>query len=214
MNSPNIYGYLRISTDKQNIEGNKLEIFEFANELKNNNKITWIEETISGSKHWRQRELGKLMDKFKPGDVFITSEISRIGRSMLQVFDFISLCSQKKVSVYCTKGNLKIDDSVQSQTLVFALSLASQIERELISSRTKAALRVKKENGVILGRPTGKLTLDPHLNEIKKLIEQGVKQKFIASKFNVSCHTLTQFIKKRDLKKKKNSNDENKVAIK
>ena len=200
MDNSKIYGYLRISTDKQNIENNKKEILLMANNLGFNNNVIWIDETVTGTKHWKNRELGKLFDKFKPGDVFITSEVSRIGRSILQILEFITECSKKSVSVYCTKGNFKIDDSIQSQTLVFAMSLSAQIERELISERTKSALQTKKDKGIKLGRPTDKLKLDDYIDEIKNLISNGVMLKAIAKKFNVSKNTISYFVKKRNLK--------------
>ena len=200
MTSPNIYGYLRISTDKQNIENGKKEILFMADNLNLNATVNWVQETCTGKKHWKKRELGILFEKFKSGDVFITTEISRIGRSTLQILEFVTECSKKKVSVYCTKGNLKIDDSVGSQALIFAMSISAQIERDLISERTKAALHTKMANGFKMGRPVGKLTLDKHIDEIKKMMAADIRLKTIAKKFNVTRNTLGTFLKKRNLK--------------
>lgn len=197
-----IYGYLRVSTDKQNIDNNKNEIKLNALNMGFNHEIVWVSETVSGSKHWKKRQLGELINQFNEGDIFITSEVSRIGRSMLQILEFITECSKKKVSIYCTKGGFKIDDSIESQASIFALSLSSQIERNLISERTKAALKTRKENGIILGRPKGKLKLDKYTNEIKELIDTGVKYKAIAEKYNVSQNTMSKFIKDKQLKNK------------
>lgn len=203
MDSPKIYGYLRVSTEKQSLDNNKAEILLKANSLGINTCVIWIEEKISGTKHWRQRELGKLIDTIiKPKDIIITSEISRIGRSTLQILEFASVCIEKDISVYVTKGDFKFSNSRESQILIFAYSLVSGIERDLISQRTKSALATKKANGIILGRPKGKFKLDPYKNEIIKLLESGVKIGFIAKKFNTSYSSLIKFIKLNKLNNK------------
>ena len=184
-----IYCYLRVSTEKQELEGNKGQILLKVSELKlNSQNIVWIEETISGMKNWKSRELGKI--DFKKDDVFITSELSRVGRSMIQIMGFISILMEKGVKLYFTKSKFNIDNSINSQVLVFAYSLCSQIERELISTRTKDALAKKKKDGVIIGRPNGKMILDDKIDEIKKSIGDGVKLKVIAKKYNSSQTTI------------------------
>lgn len=196
----NIYGYLRVSTESQTIDTNKGEILLKINNLGLKGNIKWIEETISGTKHWKNRELGKLINIINKNDVIITSELSRIGRSLYQCFEFISVCAEKEVQLYFTKTDFKIDSSISSQTLIFAYSLTSQIERELISLRTKSALQNAKSKGIILGRPRGKMKLDKDINEIRNLINQGVKYKAIAKKYKVTETTMSKFIKKNNLK--------------
>jgi DNA invertase Pin-like site-specific DNA recombinase len=195
-----IYGYLRVSTNKQELEGNKGEILLKVNELKlNSQNIEWIEETVSGMKNYKTRELGKI--DFKEGDVFVTSEMSRIGRTISQIMSFISELLQKKVKVYFTKSKFEIDNSISSQAMIFAFSLTAQIERELISQRTKDALAKKKKDGQILGRPKNKMVLDNKAEEIKKSLDDGVKINKIAEKFNMSRATISKLIKKNGYKK-------------
>jgi DNA invertase Pin-like site-specific DNA recombinase len=194
-----IYGYLRVSTNKQELEGNKGEILLKVNELKlNSQNIEWIEETVSGMKNYKTRELGKI--DFEEGDVFITSEMSRIGRTISQIMSFISDLLQKKVKVYFTKSKFEIDNSISSQAMIFAFSLTAQIERELISQRTKDALAKKKKNGQVLGRPKNKMILDNKAEEIKKLLDDGVKINKIAEKYNMSRSTISKLIKKNNFK--------------
>lgn len=199
MSTPLIYCYLRVSTKLQDLQANKAEILLKVNDLGlNSQNIIWVEETVSGMKNYKSRELGKI--EFKEGDVFITTELSRIGRTMLQIMGFIADLLQKKVKIYFTKTKFEIDNSINSQTMIFAYSICSQIERNLISIRTKDALNKKKKDGQILGRPVGKMVLDSKLDEIKKLINEGVKYKIIAKKYNTSPMTITKFVKKNNLK--------------
>lgn len=203
MNKNNkIYGYLRISTNKQCINNCKKEILLKANNLNLNNDIEWIEETISGTKHFKKRKLGELVNKCNKNDIIITSELSRIGRKIKDIMEFLALISQKKVKLYMTKTDFKIDDSIESQVLIFAYALSAQIERQLISSRTISALARAKENGVTLGRKygsKGKLKLYPHIEDIKKLLNDGVKKNMMAKKYNVNNNTITNFIKRYNL---------------
>lgn len=198
-----VYGYLRVSTGIQDLQGNKEEIILKLHDAKiNSQNMIWIEETVSGTKHWNKRKLGNVIDKLKKNDVFITSELSRIGRTMTHINEFISILLKKEVKIIFTKTNFIVDDSVQSQTMIFALSMASQLERDMISTRTKDALARKKKEGVIMGRPKNKMKLDIYLDEIKKLINEGVKQTHIAKKYNTSTVTMSKFIKKNNLKNK------------
>lgn len=198
----NVYGYLRISTQKQDIENCKKEILMKANELKLNSNVEWIEETVSGTKHFKKRLLGQLINDCNEGDIIITSELSRIGRKIKDIMEFTAIISEKKIKLYMTKTDFKIDDSIQSQVLIFAYSLSAQIERELISSRTKSALERAKANGKVLGRKygsKGKLKLYNHIGEIKNLLKLGVKKNKIANRYNVSNNTVTNFIKRYNL---------------
>lgn len=198
-NNNNIYCYLRVSTEKQDLNNNKGEILLKVNELNLNSKnIIWIEEIVSGMKIWKSRELGKI--QFNKGDVFITSELSRVGRTMTQIMGFISNLMEKGVKIYFTKSKFNIDGSINSQVLIFAYSLCSQIERELIATRTRDALQNKKNKGEILGRPKNKMILDNKVDEIKKQIDDGIKLKVIAKKYNSSQTTITKLIKKHNLK--------------
>lgn len=201
--NPKVYGYLRVSTGKQELDNNKASILLKANSLGLNANVEWIEEQISGTKHWSNRELGKLLERMKENDIIITSEVSRFGRKYLDIVQFLSKCAEKKIRIYCTNSDFKIDSSIQSQLLIFAQSISAQIEREHISSRTKAALNRRKEQGVILGRKKGIMTLDKdttNKDKIQDQINQGVKLKEIAKKLKISPMTLSKYIKKHKLK--------------
>lgn len=196
-----IYCYLRVSTGKQDLQSNKAELLLKVNELNlNSQNITWVEETISGMKNWKGRELGKI--QFKKGDIFIATEPSRVGRTMIQIMGFISDLLQNEVKIYFTKSKFDVDNSIKSQTMIFAYSICSQMERELISTRTKDALNAKKKQGVILGRPKDKMLLDCKADEIKKLLDDGVKILYIAKKYDSSRVTISKLIKKNGWKKK------------
>ena len=198
-NNINVYGYLRISTDKQDISNCKKEILIKANSLGFKN-IIWIEETESGKTDWKKRELGKHFNIFKAGDVLITSEISRLGRTITNNIEFLAKCSEKKINVYFTKSDFKVDDSIQSQILIFSYSLSAQIEREMISSRTKSGLARCRENGIKVGRKKNISKLDDKKEYIVKSIQDGVKLNAISKKLQCSDATLSRFVKKYQLK--------------
>jgi len=194
-----VYGYLRISTEQQNIDTNKSEILLYINKNNLPPLHEWIEETVSGTKHFNKRKLGKeLVPKLKEGDIIMMSEISRIGRTISQIMEFCALLAKLKVKMYCTKTDFKVDNSIQSQMLIFAYGLSAQIERDLISARTKTALQNLKDKGIKLGRPKGKgkMKLDKDKEEVMKLVDMGVKYKIIAKKFKVTPKTLSCFLKR------------------
>jgi len=197
------YAYLRISTIDQDIEKNKLDILKLANDYKLGN-IEFVEETISGKISWKKRKLFDLINSLKKNDVVIVSELSRLGRSMLEIMEIISIISDKKVSLYSVKGDWKLDNSIQSKIVAMVFAMAAEIERELISSRTKEALRVKKANGVKLGRPKGpgKSKLDKYKPEIEALLNNGATQKFIANRYNTTEANLYRWLLKHNLKRK------------
>ena len=137
-----IYGYIRVSSDRQTIENQRFEIANFCKQQ--NIRIDgWIEETISGTRAYRDRELGRLLDEVKKGDVIICAELSRLGRSLFMIMEILNICMTKECK------------DIQSKVLAFAFGLAAEIERNLISMRTKEALARKKAEGVVLGRPKG-----------------------------------------------------------
>ena len=211
------YAYLRISTIDQDIEKNKLDILKLANDYKLGN-VEFIEETISGRVSWKKRKLFDLINSLKENDSIIVSELSRLGRSMLEIMEIIAIISDKKVALYSVKGNWKLDNSIQSKIVAMVFAMAAEIERELISSRTKEALRVKKANGVKLGRPkgSGKSKLDKYKPEIEALLKNGTTQKFIANRYNTTEANLYRWLLKHNLKKKyilSKKNDINKQSF-
>lgn len=149
-----VYGYIRVSTDKQTVENQRFEILRFCN--KNALKIDkWIEETISGTLSPEKRELGQLLSKIKENDLIICSELSRLGRSLFMIMSILNLIMQKGARVWTVKDNYRLGDDIQSKVLAFAFGLSAEIERNLISQRTREALALKKSQNIKLGRPKG-----------------------------------------------------------
>ncbi|MCP4096108.1 MAG: recombinase family protein [Planctomycetaceae bacterium] len=198
--------YLRVSTTDQDIQKNKNDILHLANE-KGLGKVEWIEEQASGRISWRKREIAQVMEDLQSGDNLVVSELSRLGRSMLECMEILSIASQKKINIYAVKGNWQLDQSIQSKILAMAFAMASEIERDLISQRTKEALAAKKRAGIKLGRPKGSGTskLDKHRPEIEALLETGSTQRYIASRFNTTESNLSRWMKKHGMKRKKQS---------
>lgn len=210
------YGYIRVSTDKQTVENQRYEIAKFA-KTKNIQINGWIEETISGTKAPNKRKLGHLLKEVKSGDIIICSEISRLGRSLYMIMDILSLCMDKGVVIMTIKDNFVLHDDIQTKVLAFAFSLSAEIERNLISQRTKEALEVKKAKGVKLGRPTGSLNhntkLTPHEDVIRTLIAQDNTYAEVARLFKVDRSTMKRFCAARGINRPFNSN-KNSVIVK
>ena len=210
-----IYAYLRVSTTLQDLKGNKDEIILYIHNLGIDTRdIIFIEEISSGATHWKHRKLGEVINVIKEGDIFITSEISRIGRIFYQISEFFSILHEKKVVVYLTKSSIPLDNSVSSQTMLFALSISAQLERELISQRTKDALQRKKNEGKILGRPPAQFKLNEHKDEIQGLLAIGVKQKALATKYGTTEITMSKFIRYCKLKEKNEQIVQDKIKTK
>ena len=196
--------YLRISTVDQDIEKNKADILKLANEKQLGN-VKFVEEKISGTVSWKKRKIYSIINDAQGGDVIIVSELSRLGRSMLEIMEILSIVSEKKLSLYSVKGDWHLNESMQSKIIAMVFAMASEIERELISSRTKEALRAKKAQGIKLGRPkgTGKSKLDKFKPEIEALLANGSTQKFIANRYNTTEANLYNWFLKHKLKTKK-----------
>lgn len=188
--------YLRMSTDGQDIEKNKSAIVLFANE-QDLGKVHWIEETISGTVHWRKRKIAAIIDQAQPGDTLIVSELSRLGRSMLEIMEILSIATERGLNIYALKGGWHLDGSLQSRVMAMAFAIASEIERDLIASRTKEALAVRRQKGLPLGRPkgVGKSKLDPHMAEIKGLLSNGSTVAHIAKRYDVSESNLHRWLR-------------------
>ena len=199
--------YLRVSTTDQDIEKNKGDILYLASE-KGLGKVEWVEEQASGRISWRKREVAQVLEELQSGDNLVVSELSRLGRSMLECMEILSIASQKKINIYAVKGNWQLDQSIQSKILAMAFAMAAEIERDLISQRTKEALAAKKKAGMKLGRPkgSGSSKLDKHRPEIEALLETGSTQRYIASRFNTTESNLSRWMKKHGLERKKQSN--------
>lgn len=179
--------YLRVSTQDQDLEKNKSDLLMLAHKC-DLGKVEFVAEAVSGKVSWKKRQVAEVISILNKGDNLIISELSRLGRSMLEVMEILSVCNQKGVNIYAVKGNWQLNNSIQSKIVAMAYALASEIERDLISQRTKEALRVKKENGVKLGRPKGKgkSKLDPHRPEIEALLASGSTKRFVAKRYGIS----------------------------
>lgn len=192
------YSYLRVSTLEQNTEKNKLDILKFANSKKLGN-VEFIEEKISGKSNFKKRQLGNLLDKMKEKDILIVPELSRIARSITQILEVIEITKQKGIILYSLKENFSNNENSISSTVASTIfALVAQIERDLISMRTKEALQVKKISGYKLGRPKGKgkSKLDKHKNDILKLIDLKVPKTIIAKQYDTSSANLYHFLNK------------------
>lgn len=199
-----IIGYIRVSSSKQTCEHQKYEIEQFAKQ--NKLKIDkWVEETISSRKALNKRKLGELLDVLKSGDILISCEISRLGRSLLEVMRILETCLNKDCQVWTIKENYRLGNDIQSKVLAFAFGLAAEIERKLISDRTKSSLANIKASGKKLGRPfaaqSKKLKLSKNTKRIKDLLEKGISKSQIAKIMVVDRMTVSRFIKRMELTK-------------
>ncbi len=193
-----IYGYIRVSTDRQTVENQRFEINNFC--VRDNIVVErWIEETVSGTKEVDERRLGKLLKKLKKGDILICAELSRLGRSLLMIMSILHHCMKHEIQVWTIKDNFRLGKDIQSQVLAFAFGLSAQIERDLISMRTKEALARKRSEGVVLGRPKGrkssKTKLTGQEKKIKELLDKKVSYSAIGRIVGVHRLTVSSFIK-------------------
>jgi DNA invertase Pin-like site-specific DNA recombinase len=193
-----IYGYIRVSTDRQTVENQRFEINGFCER----NVIVidkWIEETISGTKEVEKRALGKLLKKMRKGDTLICSELSRLGRNLLMIMSILNECMNRDIQVWTIKDNYRLGSDINSKVLAFAFGLSAEIERNLISQRTKEALARKKAEGVVLGRPKGSKSKGKKLTgkeaEIKALLGKNVSKSTIARILGVHRLTVSSFAK-------------------
>ncbi|MGO9020353.1 MAG: recombinase family protein [Syntrophobacteraceae bacterium] len=195
-----VIGYLRVSSTDQDLSNCKNQILHFANE-KRLGSVTWIEETVSGTVDWKQRELGKVLQQLSPGDIVITAELSRFARSLRQIIEVVEYCKLHRITLHAIKGAWTIDDSLNSKVCMVILGLVSEIERDLISLRTTEALAARKKAGVKLGRPKGpgKSRLDPFRPEIVALLRNGSPKSFVARRYQVSEPTLWNWLAKNQI---------------
>jgi DNA invertase Pin-like site-specific DNA recombinase len=196
------YGYIRVSSDKQTVENQRFEIANFA-EREMIQIDGWIDETISGTKNYDKRKLGTLLAKVKDGDLIICAELSRLGRNLFMIMDILNICMNKNCRVWTVKDNYRLGDDIQSKVLAFAFGLSAEIERNLISQRTKEALARKRAEGIILGRPKGrkssKVKLSGQEDFIRDLVLHDVPKTQMARILKVNRMTVDAFIKREGL---------------
>lgn len=195
-----IYGYLRVSSDEQDVNSQKQGVIKFAEER------GWVideyitDEGVSGGKDPDKRNLGPLLKKLQKDDIVIASEISRLGRDLYMVMDILHFCMKTGCKIYTVKDNFALDDNIQSKVLAFAFGLAAEIERQMIRQRTKEGLRLRMKLGVLLGRPIGAKTDDDVMcspEQKERVIEQykwGVPERRLAANFNVDRNTINRWL--------------------
>lgn len=197
---PKCFCYLRVSTGLQDNEKNKAEVLKFCNE-RDFGKVEFIEEVISGRHPWRKRKIGEMIEGMQSSDILVVPEISRIGRSMIEVLEVLSILKAKGCRVYSLKGNWSLDDSIQSKVMATVLAMCSEIERDLIRLRTIEGLNARRAKGLPLGRPRGlgRSRLDPHKDEVIALLRNGSPKTYVARKYKVSVATLFHYIRRHEL---------------
>ena len=192
-----VIAYVRVSTEMQTLENQEYEILNYCR--KSGLTIDrWVSESVSGTVSLEKRALGKVMRRMQKGDLIVCTELSRLGRNMLMVMSILNACSQKGVAIHTIKDGFDFSDSINSKIIAFAFALAAEIERNLISQRTKEALAVRKINGVRLGRPPGRSSqkdvFDRSKGEIMTLLENGHSIVSVAKKYRMHRNTLSRFI--------------------
>ena len=194
-----VYGYIRVSSDKQTVENQRFEIQQFCTQ-EDLHIDGWIEETISGTKNYNKRRLGRLLRKTTKGDIIICSELSRLGRNLYMIMEILSICMSKECFVWTIKDSYRLGDDIQSKVLAFAFGLSAEIERNLISQRTKEALARIKAEGKQLGRAKGSPTnpdcfrLRRHDAYIRQALEEGVRQCDMVRHLHTNRSTLRRYI--------------------
>lgn len=193
----NIYAYIRVSTELQNYSNQEYEISEYCK--RNQYTVSkWTSESISGTIKVEKRKLGKLVKRMNKGDLLICTELSRLGRNMLMIMGILNECSSKGIAIHTIKDNFRLDDNINSKIIAFAFALAAEIERNLISQRTKEALAARKMKGIKLGRPVGsskkKLSFCKQREEIFQMLKTGKSISEIARDLGIHRNTLRKYL--------------------
>ncbi len=199
---PRTLAYLRVSTGKQDIKNQRLELHEYAR--RNDFKIDdFIEIEISSRQSTQARRIDELLADLQEGDTLLVSELSRLGRSVGQIIQIVDALVKQKIRFVAVKENIRLNgkQDIQSKTMITLFGLFAEIERDLISERTKQGLAVAKQKGKLLGRPkgTGKSKLDAFKPEIEALLQNGATKTYIAKRFNTSLPNLYNWMKKNNI---------------
>ncbi|SMF95682.1 Site-specific DNA recombinase [Methylomagnum ishizawai] len=192
------YAYIRVSTDAQDLNNQRHGVIEYAKKH-GLEPLSFFEDTASGKKSWKARDLGKLLDQARAGDVLVVAEISRLARSTLQVLEILQEAAKQEIAVHVAKSNMVMDGSLNSRITAVVLGLAAEIEREFISARTTEALARRKAEGKPLGRPKGRVSavhkLDKDQDKIKEMLAKGVHKTSIARLLGCNPDTLYEWMK-------------------
>ncbi len=196
-----VIGYLRVSTADQDTDKFRADILQFAMD-RGFGRVEFVSEKVSGKKPWRERQLGPVVEGLQPGDRLIVPELSRLGRSTLEILEIISIARAAGACIYAVKGGWELSDNIQSKIIVTVMAMMAEVERDLISERTKEALSAKSAAGIKLGRPAGpgKSKLDPFEGEIRQLRAVGSTKTFIAGKVGTTPQNLANWMRQRGIK--------------
>ena len=193
--------YLRVSTQDQDLDKNKDAVLRFAND-RDFGKVQFVEEKVSGKVNWHKRKIKGIIDDLDQGCRLIVPELTRLGRSTLEVLEILKEAKAKGIAVYSVKENLELNgNDIQSKVLTTMLSLFAELERDFISMRTKEALKARKAQGVKLGRPKGpgKSKLDDHRDEVISFLKTGYPKTKIAKRYGVHVTTVYNWLEKNGL---------------
>lgn len=196
-----VVGYLRVSTIDQDLEKDKADTLLLANN-KGFGQVEFVEEKVSGFKgSWKDRKIKGVIDTLGKGDKLIIPEMSRLGRSMLEIMEILAISKEKGIDIYDVKNGWELNGGIQSKVMAMAFSIAAEIERDLISKRTKAALAARKAQGIKLGRPSGpgKSKLDKHKEEIIALLSNGSTKAYVSRRYGTSAGNLANWLRKNDI---------------
>ena len=201
-----IYGYLRVSTDEQDVDSQRQGVDGFASKRDMHIDQYITDEGVSGAKDPSKRNLGGLLKNVKEGDTIIVSEISRLGRDLFMVMEILHICMQRNVKVFSVKDGYELGDNIQSKVLAFAFGLAAEIERQMIRQRTKEGLRLRMRMGVLCGRPPGRMTDDDVLkyaawkDKITQMYEWKMSMRQIAAVVGCDRATVCRMVARWGLK--------------
>lgn len=192
------YAYIRVSTELQNYSSQEFEIKKWCS-ARGIAIDRWVSESVSGTVNYKKRSLGHLIRRMGREDCIICTEISRLGRNMLMIMSILNDCAAKGIRIYTIKDHFELSDNINSKIIAFAFALAAEIERNLISQRTKEALAAKRQEGVRLGRPAGPTNkfnkVRNDIGQIRSELENNVPVTRIAKKYGIHRNTLTRYLK-------------------
>ena len=193
-------GYLRVSQEDQDLSQNRANILSLAN-FKNLGQVEWVEEKDSDTQDWRKRKLGETFETLKAGDAIIVSELSRLGRSTLQILEIMEQAKKRDIAVHAVKGGWTLNGTMESKIVLNMLAMMAEIERDIISERTKKGLLAAKAKGRQLGRPRGpgKSKLDQYREEIESLLKNGSTKSFVAKRYGTTAANLYNWLKKNEI---------------
>lgn len=192
-----VYAYIRVSTEMQTYENQEYEIRRYCR--RHNIVVTeWVSESVSGTVSVEKRMLGRTISQMERGDLLISTELSRLGRNMLMIMSILNICSSRGISIHTIKDNFDLSDNINSKIIAFAFALAAEIERNLISQRTKEALAARRIKGVRLGRPPGsskkKVLFCKNRLHVRMMLDEGMSITEVAGSIGIHRNTLRKYL--------------------